>query len=244
MSPPLTPARAMRGVRLRYRILRHRGSNVLCPVCGHAFDRFRDDWNRPNAICWRCGSHERHRLLWVYLERHPQLLSQAGSLLHFAPEWCLEQRLRRVDPIRYTTADLDPRKGELELDITDLALADGAFDAIICSHVLEHVEADRAAMRELHRVLAPGGWLIVMVPIDVGRASTYEDPAVRTPADRERAFLQSDHVRLYAPDIAQRLADVGFAVQRERYALTLGPELAARYGCIEQDEIYLCRRPG
>ena len=34
---------------------------------------------------------------------------------------------------------------------------------------------------------------------------THEDPAVRTPEDREREFLQHDHVRLYAPDIVDRL---------------------------------------
>jgi hypothetical protein len=105
------------------------------------------------------------------------------------------------------------------------------------------VEDDRTAMRELHRVTAPGGWTIVMVPIDAGRTATYEDPEVRTPAQRERAYWQSDHVRLYAPDIAGRLGEAGFTVTRERFALELGPEAAARYGCIEQDEIYLCRKP-
>jgi SAM-dependent methyltransferase len=243
MSAVMTPARLMRGVRLRYRVLRHRGGSVVCPVCGHGFSSFRDDWNRPNAICWRCGSHERHRLLWLYLEHHPQLLAGARSLLHFAPEWCLEQRLRRLAGVRYVTADLDPAKGELQLDITNLALADASFDAILCSHVLEHVEADRAAMRELFRVLTPGGWAIVMVPLDLGSDTTYEDPAVRTPSGREQAFLQWDHVRLYAPDIADRLGEAGFDVEREQFALALGSELAARYGCIAADEIYLCRKP-
>ena len=242
MALAVTPARAARALRLRYRVLRHRGDVVVCPVCGHSFDRFRDDWNRPNAICWRCGAHERHRLLWLYLERHPQLLTQADSLLHFAPEWCLEQRLRRVDGIRYVTADLDPAKGELQLDVPRLALADRSFGAILCSHVLEHVDADRAAMRELYRVLAPGGWAIVMVPLDVGRTATYEDASIRAPAERERAFGQWDHVRLYALDIVERLGEAGFAVERERFARTLGPELATRYGCIAEDEILVCRK--
>lgn len=229
-------------MKLRYRMLTHRGDAVECPVCGHAFSCFRDDWNRANAICWRCGAHERHRLLWLYLERHPDLLGGASSLLHFAPEWCLERCLRRVAGLRYVTGDLDPGAAELELDITDLTLPDGSFDAIICSHVLEHVEADRVAMRELWRVLSPGGWAIVMVPIDLTRTSTLEDPAVRTPEQRERAYWQSDHVRLYAPDIAERLREAGFDVTRERYAVALGREQAARYGCIDVDEIYLCRK--
>ncbi len=65
---------------------------MLCPVCGGRFDRFKDDWNRANALCWRCGSHERHRAQWLLLQRRPELLAGARSLLHFAPEWALRRR--------------------------------------------------------------------------------------------------------------------------------------------------------
>jgi SAM-dependent methyltransferase len=230
--------------RVRYRVLANRGDAVECPICGHGFKAFRDDWNRPNAICWRCGSHERHRALWLYLDRlHSELLGNAGDLLHFAPEWCLEHRLRQVPGLRYTTADLDPTVGELQLDITDMNLPDGSFDAILCSHVLEHVEDDAAAMRELRRILKPDGWAIVMVPLDVGRAHTYEDPSITDPADREREFLQFDHVRLYAPDIADRLKSAGLKVKTERVAERLGAEAAARHRLLDSDYLFLCRTP-
>ena len=75
---PATPRRATRALALRRRMLANRGNAVECPVCERRFARFRDDWNRANAICWRCGSHERHRALWLYLERHPELLSGAS----------------------------------------------------------------------------------------------------------------------------------------------------------------------
>jgi SAM-dependent methyltransferase len=231
-----------RGIELRYRVFANRGDAVECPVCEHRFARFRDDHNRPNAICWRCGAHERHRALWLYLDGHRELLQNAGSLLHFAPEWCLERRLRAVPGLRYTTADIDPAIGELTLDITDLPLADGAFDAILCSHVLEHVPDDAAAMRELQRLLAPGGWAIVMVPLDIGRQHTYEDPTIVGPAEREREFLQHDHVRLYAPDIAERLTAAGFDVTTERVVDELGAEAAARYRLLESDYLFICRR--
>ena len=61
---------------------------------------------------------------------------------------------------------------------------DGSFDGVLCSHVLEHVEDDAAAMSELRRVTAPGGWCLVMVPIDPGREETYADPAIATPEER------------------------------------------------------------
>ncbi len=229
--------------RVRYRVLANRGDAVECPLCGRGFRAFRDDWNRPNAICWRCGAHERHRALWLYLDRlHPELLRNARELLHFAPEYCLEHRLRRIQRLDYKTADLDPTVGELQLDITDMDLPDGSFDAILCSHVLEHVEDDAAAMRELRRVVKPGGWAIVMVPLDINRTSTYENPSVTSPADREREFWQFDHVRLYAPDIAERLSAAGFEVTTERVAHELGRADAERHRLLESDYLFLCRR--
>lgn len=238
----MTPARVARGLARRYRMLRHRGHAVTCPVCGHQFSRFRDDWNRPNAICWRCGAHERHRALWLFFERRPELLTGIGSLLHFAPEWGISQRLRRVPGVRYVTADLEPGAAQLQLDVTSIQLDDGSFDAIICSHVLEHVEADRAAMAELHRVLRRGGWAIVMVPIDFTRTVTYEDPQIRTPQERVRAFWQSDHLRLYAPDIEERLGEAGFSVTGDRLAHELDPAALDRYRLHDSDVVFLCRK--
>jgi SAM-dependent methyltransferase len=239
----MTPAplnRIIDAVRVRAATARHRGDAVACPLCGHAFDAFKDDWNRPRALCWRCGSHERHRTQWLLFERRPELLRDARSLLHFAPEWCLSRRLRATPGLRYVTADLDPAGVDLRLDVTALDLPDGAFDAVVCSHVLEHVHDDARAMAELRRVTAPGGFCLVMVPLALDREHTYEDPSIVAPADREREFLQADHVRLYAPDIAARLRHAGFDVEPVDIARELGPD-AARYGLLAADLIFLCR---
>jgi SAM-dependent methyltransferase len=228
-------------LRLRLVTARHRGDAVVCPVCEHGFDVFKDDWNRGGALCWRCGSHERHRAQWLLLQRRPELLRDARSLLHFSPEWCISRRLQAVPNLRYVTADLDPTGVDLKLDVTALDLQDGAFDAVLCSHVLEHVPADARAMGELRRVTAPGGFCLVMVPLALDRASTYEDPAITAPEDREREFLQHDHVRLYAPDIAGRLRDAGFDVETVDMHAEVGVEQAACYGLLSSDLIFLCR---
>lgn len=239
-APPLTPARVARGIERRMQMLRRRGRRVCCPICGHSFDRFKDDWNRPNALCWRCGSHERHRAQWLLFERRPELLSNAQALLHFAPEWALRHRLERLG-VRYVTADLEQPYVDLQLDVTAIDLPDGSFDAVICSHVLEHVDDDRAAMRELRRITADGGWCLVMVPLDTDRERTYEDPSIVTPQERERAFRQHDHLRLYAPDIGDRLAAAGFTVERIRPLDEFGTELASRCRLLAADDLWLCR---
>jgi SAM-dependent methyltransferase len=236
-------SRVFDAVRVRAATARHRGSTVHCPVCDRDFDRFKDDWNRPRALCWRCGSHERHRAQWLLLERRPELLGGARSLLHFSPEWCLRRRLQARPGLRYVTTDHDPSPDvDLRLDITALDLPDRAFDAIICSHVLEHVPDDRAAMRELRRVTAAGGFALVMVPLALHRDTTYEDPSITAPGERERAFLQHDHVRLYAPDIADRLRSAGFVVETVDLHAELGPAAATHHGLLASDLIFLCRR--
>jgi SAM-dependent methyltransferase len=237
-------SRLATAVRVRAATARHRGRAVRCPLCGHGFDRFKGDWNRPNALCWRCGSHERHRAQWLLHKRRPELLRDARSLLHVSPEWCLRERLARRPGLRYMTSDLDPSQDvDLRLDVTAMDLPDDAFDAIICSHVLEHVPDDGAAMHELRRITAPGGFTLVMVPLALNRAATYEDPTVTAPEDRRREFLQHDHVRLYAPDIANRLRGAGFAVEVVDLHAELGPDQAARHGLLASDLIFLCR-PG
>jgi SAM-dependent methyltransferase len=221
-------------------MVRNRGDQVHCPVCGHRFARFRDDWNRPGAICWRCGSHERHRALWLLFEHRPELLANPRSLLHFAPEWCIRRRLERLPDLRHVTADLAEPDVDLRLDVTAINMPDASFDAVLCSHVLEHVEDDFGGMRELRRITDSGGWCLVMVPIDTGRQRTYEDPAIASEPDRERVYWQRDHVRLYAPDFAERLARAGFVVERVQPLDEFGSELVARCRLPEADYIWLC----
>jgi Methyltransferase domain len=229
------------GAARRVAIARHHGGAVRCPVCDSTFSAFKDDWNRADALCWRCGSHERHRAQWLLFEHRPQLLRDARALLHFAPEWCLRERLRRVGGLRYVTADLDPAGVDLGLDVTRLALADGAFDAVLCSHVLEHVPDDAAALRELRRVTAAGGWCLVMVPLALGAPRTDEDSTVTDPQERRRRFLQHDHVRLYAGDLGERLAAAGFAVERVRPEDEFGAASMRRHRLLSADQLWLCR---
>jgi SAM-dependent methyltransferase len=201
----------------------------------------RPDPDQLNAVCPWCGSHVRHRALWLYLERRTDLLTTPTRLLHVAPEHVLTKRLRAIPTIDYLSADLDQPAME-NWDLTDVPHPDASFDAIVCSHVLEHVPDDRAAMRELSRILRPDGWAIVQVPIDYERAETLEDPAIQSPEARERAYWQADHVRLYANDFPDRLRSEGLDVTVDSYLRTLPAEEVERHGLISLEDIYLCRK--
>ncbi|MDQ3678049.1 MAG: methyltransferase domain-containing protein [Actinomycetota bacterium] len=220
------------------------GTAFECPVCRASLTAFEPAGQRKGAVCPCCSSRERHRALWILFAERPHLLSTARSLLHFAPEDFLRKRLAAIPALRYITGDLDPRRADLPLDLMDLKLPDEAFDAVLCSHVLEHVPDDRLAMRELHRIVKSGGWLIVMVPLDVWRTQTYEDPAITDPEQRLRAFRQEDHVRLYSPDIAERLRGAGFDVEEVPVAESVGTERARRHGLLRSDHVFICCKRG
>ena len=226
-------------VRYRYDLWRHRGSAVRCPLCGSSFSALRALPGRPNAVCWRCGSYERHRAIGLLFEREPQLLR--GPVLHVAPEAALRRALAdRVDG--YTTLDLHRDDVDVRADLEHTGLPDGAFATIVCSHVLEHVPDDRAAMREIRRLLRSGGHAVILVPLHLGLAATLEDDAVTTDADRLRTYGQADHVRLYGRDFAERLRASGLAAEERVMAREAGPEQARRHALLEHDVIYVCAR--
>jgi SAM-dependent methyltransferase len=236
---PLAARRPIAALERRYRTLAHRGSTVRCPCCGRGFDRFKEDWNRPGAICWWCGAQERHRALWIHLDEFSEVARREGlDVLHFAPEWVMEGRLRSLPGGRYTSADLVPGRGMVVADITALPFPDDAFDLIVVSHVMEHVEDDAAGYRELARVVRPGGEVLVMVPLDTARDATLEDPAVVTQQQRVAAYWQDDHVRLYAPDLADRMRAAGMRVEITRIAERVGPDRARLHGLLEQDWVF------
>lgn len=184
---------------------------LICPICGGRAYRYRPFGlaRRPNSACPHCGSVERHRFLWLYLSERTRLLSRRLAVLHVAPEPCLERRLRPLANLRCRTVDRFDPAADHRADLTRLPFADGRFDLILCSHVLEHVPDDAAAMAELARVLRPGGTAIILVPYDPKRPATEEGRDVASPAERWRRFGHPYHYRIYGADLTARLAAAG-----------------------------------
>lgn len=133
-------------------------------------------------------------------EERDRFLRDAGRLLHVAPERCFLKRFEKLPALDYVTADLESPLAKVKMDIQRIPFPDGEFDVIFCNHILEHVDDDRRAMREMYRVMRPGGWGIMLSPVNTERETTYEDPSITDPAERERHFGQKDHLRDYGRD--------------------------------------------
>jgi SAM-dependent methyltransferase len=161
-------------------------------------------------------------------------------MLHVAPEYQLSRLFQEADCIDYLSADLSSPTAMVRMDITDIQYPDASFDVIYCSHVLEHVSDDQRAMRELHRVLQPGGWAILQVPISAD--ATFEDPTVTSPEAREELFGQDDHLRRYGPDYVDRLAAVGFSVSVDGFVRELNDREIIRCGLMRSEDVYFCRK--
>ena len=203
------------------------GDRYSCPICdshlssmlahGHDSPIFKKysvvgGGYRANAACPVCGCVDRERLIYLYLRECAKIHEKPLSVLHLAPEPGIERKLERMRNLDYLTADFLEPHVMVKMDITDIQYPDNSFDVIICNHVLEHVPEDVRGMSEMHRVLRPGGWATLQVPISFDLPNTLEDWSLETEEERYQAFGQRDHVRLYGMDYVDRLKQGGFEV--------------------------------
>lgn len=162
-------------------------------------------------------------------------------MLHVAPELCFKLKFKQIPFLDYVTADLHGGDVTLKMDITSIPHTDNAFDVVFCSHVLEHVPDDRAAMREIMRVLKPGGWAVIMVPVRMNRL-TDEDLSVTDPREREERFGQHNHVRYYGRDITDRLKEAGFNVTVTRASEIVDSNQFDRIGVTKGVVVFFCEK--
>jgi SAM-dependent methyltransferase len=226
--------------------IRFKGDKNYCPLCEKGFSKFLTgpDKSGENSKCPGCGSLERQRLLWLYLTNKLQIKNRKIKLLNVAPDYATQTALQRLINISYTSVDLNSSLAMKKNDITNLEFCDNHFDAIICYHVLEHIEDDRKALSELHRVLNPGGWAILQSPVDADRAVTFEDSNVLAPEERKRLFGQEDHVRIYGRDYTNRLEEAGFLVNEDAFIKELTEREKEKYLLDKNEVIYLCTKGG
>lgn len=185
----------------------YRGHTHQCNICGFKMKKF-VLLDNGNKLCPKCGSLPRNRRLWQLIEKE----IKNKKILHFSPSKSISNKIRELNS-NYTTSDYEGEfESEKHYDIQAIDEADDTYDMIICFHVLEHIPDDRAAMRELYRVLKANGNVYIQTPFKEGEI--YENPEITTPKDRLEHFGQSDHLRIYsAQGLANRLNEVGFGTK-------------------------------
>lgn len=121
----------------------------------------------------------------------------------------------------YTTSDFDERahRGSIKIDLQAIELPDESFDVVCSAHVLEHVPDTDRALAELHRIIRPGGWLVLQVPVLQTATAPPTSPEFHgddTPVFWRFGFDLTDRlraagfdVRLLCTDELRNLAEAG-----------------------------------
>ncbi len=216
-----------------------KGSRYTDPIDGKSFRMFLPygyGTQRNNVLSPSTLSLERHRLLWLYLQNETDFFTAPKKVLHFAPEQEFYKRFKKQNNLDYTTTDLYSPLADVKADICNLPFEDNTYDIILCNHVLEHIPDDTKAMKELYRVLKPGGMGVFQIPQDIKRATTFTDDSITDPKERAKIFGQYDHVRIYGLDYFDKLRSMGFRVEEVKYTETISPDLVDKY-CLAKGEI-------
>lgn len=223
------------------RIQIFKGDQKYCPVCQNHLSSFLILHRPYHLWCPICRSLQRHRLVWLFFQQETDLFDgQLKRMLHIAPEPAFVARLSRQVGLDYLSADLNDPQAMVKMDISDIQYPSDSFDVIYCSHVLEHVPDDRAAIRELRRVLRPDGWAVILVPIT--SEHTIEENEPQSPSQRERLFGQHDHVRSYGNDFADRVEQLGFVVTPFSASDIVTMDRIDEFGISTDDIIYYCKK--
>ena len=204
----LMPKPAKEWLKKRQRFSRLRATtraddpSYSCPICGYRGPFLVLKESR-STLCPSCGSFPRHRLqTLVMTELLNDPNTNKGSMLHVAPEFFFSKMFAshfgKVD-----TADIDRDDVDYKEDLRRLSFPDASYDMVYASHVLEHIDDDEAAIKEVWRVLKPGGIAILPVPINAPKTVDYGAP---NPSE-------TDHVRCCGLDYFDRYRAVFDAVE-------------------------------
>ena len=222
-----------------------RGNKFTDPINGKSYRKFLPYGyvkQRDNALSPGTLSLERHRLLWLYLNNETNFFSKTLKVLHIAPEQCFYNLFKNLKNINYTTFDLNSPLADIKGDICNLPFKENSFDFILCNHVLEHINDDKKAMKELYRVLNKNGTAILQVPINQKSSKTFEDSSIVDKKERIEKFGQYDHIRLYGLDYFKKLESFGFKVDPLKYSKEFTESEIIKYGLIKDEIIPVCKK--
>lgn len=211
----------------------HKGDKYICPFCnfkskdlaliGRNVPILQDKEiigaGKRLGGCYNCGATDRERLVYLFLIKEMDIYKNYNNILHIAPEKNISKKLLNHNFKQYICGDLFANfyrypKYVQKINLLNIPFEEETFDLIICNHVLEHISDEYSALTEIKRVLKTNGKAILQVPISKNTFKTYENELIKTPKEREKHFGQFDHVRIYGQDYLERLANIGFQVDR------------------------------
>lgn len=230
---PFVLAKKLRGLWQRILKIIYHGNKYYCPYCNNNFRKFLPaginipiykELNvvgagyRKNSTCPRCYSIDRERLVYMYLVKKLDIFKNKYKILHISPEPSIKSILRNQENIEYILGENYKdkyffNKDFLQLDITNLYYEDGIFDLVIANHILQYIQDDELAIKEIYRVLKPDGKAILQVPISYELETTIEDEFFILPQIKEKHFFKYEKIKLYGMDYFTKLKKNGFQIE-------------------------------
>jgi SAM-dependent methyltransferase len=195
-----------------------------CTCCGWTGLRFRTiafvEYMRADAWCPSCGSLERHRALSSFYPTFLESLPRPpGRAIHFAPEKALVSSIKPFCRTYQTSSYPTQGAADFNFDLTEVDLPDESCDLLIMNHVLNCIPDDKPVIREMARVLTPGGIVLATMGLREGR--TFEHP--RASNQTYRDYGTDDLASTFSP----------FAVRRVYAAESLDPRARRLQGIPE-----------
>ncbi|GAB2627789.1 hypothetical protein GCM10026987_26420 [Belliella aquatica] len=179
--------------------------------------------------------------MWLFLQEKTNFFNGKLKVLHIAPELCFIDRMDSLPNLEYITGDIESPLAKVKMDVHQIPFEDNSFDVVFCNHVMEHVDDDILACKEINRVLKNDGWGIIQSPV-YDLENTIEDKSITDPAERERMFGQRDHVRKYGNDYAKRLSKSGLNVKEDRFVKTLEETKIQKHALPVNEIIFYCTK--
>lgn len=234
------------------------GDKRKCNVCNNTFNYFTKyhggndkipefrkrldlvDSDRDQFGCPYCYSFDRERHLFLYFDKTGiwDVLRNA-RILHFAPERNLQEKIKTLDPKEYILGDFAPKNDQIiKLDATNIAFEDNRFDVVICNHVLEHIPAYYAAIKEIYRVLNKGGMAILQTPYSKLLKNNFEDENLNTDELRWFFYGEADHFRIFSEhQFFEDLRKAGFKIELLKHIDLFDPEISYYFGVNPKEDL-------
>ena len=231
---------AIRRARNAARTVLYKGDTVTCLICKWEGSRFFEQ-----GRCPKCGSLPRTRFL-AYSLAYFGLDLGGASVLHVAPnknEFSFISK--NYFPAKYDRLNLYKSAPFINLvgDLRHLHVQDESYDYFIAWHVFEHIEEDEKAISEVYRLLKPGGYAIVSVPIHPpGNPVTFEDHSI--PREKYADYYgHPDHCRSCGEDYFIRFTRIGFECRTLRVRDGVADAEKMKFGLSDKHVCWLFRKP-